>query len=729
MKPENMSEIMNVLKSIDIFSTLDEQEYPFVFSFMKQRDYIAGETLFREGDSGDELFVVVKGQIGISLIMNDGKELQISCVGPGGFFGEMSLIEHAPRSATCKALEATTLFSLHANNFNTIIKSKPGIAARIMLKMLAITTERLMSTSSFLSQMVQWGESARQRAVTDEATGLFNRRFLDDSINGIFERSVLEKKPLSIAMMDLDHFGELNKTYGISFGDRAISEMVDILKTMFGKDDILVRYGGDEFTVILPSSDALKTLEICINVCKVVHALKFPEHHNLSISLSIGIASFPDNAASIDELFKAADRALYRAKELGRNRAVIAQPPGPFVGCSPGEIKTAPRSIAERNRIINNIIAAMMDHDGFMLIGHRNLDDDCFASMVAFGLLLRKLNKSVYLVTGGENHEQFEYLISICKYNGIQLGKDGTDLSVSTNVLIAFDTPKPSMLEDLFNIQSMKKNQAILKIELDHHLESDTTCFGDIGYNFVIEASSTSELAGIIAMKLSSKIMNLSIGVEELFSRNFVLSVMTGMLAESRMGKYLKGRLERKRYEWFVNRFDRMLKQKTHIDSGNMTSKEDVYKAIVSLSADEIDCYDAIYKKRSGSGKIKYIILDDDESSHLRTRYGADVFSDMTKAATDALAEESGFLGMIVYPDDPGISDYVQFRLRRSQYFKLLDLRDVLSRLNFTNGGGHPGAIGFRFHRTGVLNIRTFALDVSERIEKLLKEIKNHNKD
>ncbi|MCX7025468.1 MAG: diguanylate cyclase [Spirochaetes bacterium] len=712
-----------VLESIGIFSGLGPDDLALVFGRMKRRECPAGETLFVEGSAGDELFVVLSGSVGISLTLHDGKDLTISRVPSGGFFGEMSLIERAPRSATCRIIEDSVLLSLHARDFDLLVREKPGAAARVMQRMLAITTGRLLATSSFLSQMVQWGESARRRAVTDEATGLFNRRFLDDSLQGIFERSVIDNAPLSVAMFDLDHFGDLNKAHGMAFGDLVILEASKAFRRVFRERDILVRYGGDEFTFVLPGTGPAEALGICENVCKEIRSLTFPGREGLTVSASLGVASLPEHARSLDALTAAADRALYHAKELGRDRAALPPPPAPSLGGERGAIKKELRSLAEKNRIIGNILAALEQRDGLLLLGHRNPDEDCIASMVAFGLLAGKLNKTVYLVTGGALHEQFSYLLSICTYNSIHLSADGSDLPGPVQAVIALDTPKPSMLEDSPAIRALVGDESVLKIEIDHHLEADSTYFGDHGYNLVTGASSASELVGLLAFKMDlAAEYKARHQIDEVFSRNFVLAVLTGMIGDSRMGKYLKTRKERWYYEWFSALFDRMLSQKTHRNSANFTSKEEVFKAIASLSGDEEECFRYMHRKRSGSENLRFVILDAAESSFLYETYGNDIVSSVSKAVADTLAEESGCLGMVAYPDDPALSNFVQFRLRRAQGFQSLDLRDILSRYSFLNGGGHPGAVGFRFDRAEVPDLAAFAADIVRKIEDVVRD-------
>ena len=112
----------------------------------------------------------------------------------------MSIFDNSPRSATCRTKEKSSLLSLKGPDFFALMETHPEIAVKTMYRMLNITTERLKNTGNFLSDMVQWGAEARKRAVTDDFTGLFNRRFFDSTIEDKFTEASLNRKPLSVAM-------------------------------------------------------------------------------------------------------------------------------------------------------------------------------------------------------------------------------------------------------------------------------------------------------------------------------------------------------------------------------------------------------------------------------------------------------------------------------------------------------------------------------------------------
>jgi diguanylate cyclase (GGDEF)-like protein len=318
-----MSDVIDFLKRVDIFSLLSNEEITIIVEYLHTVEIEEGQPLFREGEAGHELFIVKSGKIRVSIRLKDGKEKEITEFKPGDFFGEMSIFEDAPRSATCYATQPSQLFTLLDSDFYTLIQSHPSMAIKIMYRMSNITTRRLRNTGEFLSDMVLWGESARKRAITDELTGVYNRHFLEDALEDHFRRAKQNGHVLSLIMVDLDCFRSINDKFGHRKGDEIILRTVGVFQKHTEDRDIIARYGGDEFTIVLPSTGRDRALEIAERICREVSLMDISD--GIRITTSQGVASFPMDAGDLESLRKRADEALYRAKELGRNRVVPAE--------------------------------------------------------------------------------------------------------------------------------------------------------------------------------------------------------------------------------------------------------------------------------------------------------------------------------------------------------------------------------------------------------------------
>lgn len=710
---------IEVLKTITILSSLSSEQIQTLHSHMEEEHFPEGQALFNEGDKGEIMYIVLTGAVSILVNTPDGKKIEIAEITAGNFLGEMSIFDSSARSATCVPKCDTTVLSLKSDDFYKFLKDKPEAGISIMHSMLKTITKRLQDTGAFLSDMVTWGEQARVRAITDDFTGLYNRRFLDEAIEERLIESKSASQPLSLVMIDLDHFGTLNNLYGQETGDKILLKVIEIYREIFRKEDILARYGGDEFIFLLPNTEGEKSLGLCMELnrkLRQIDLLKSYDGELKKITASIGISCFPDHTDSTDGLKELADMALYEAKKAGRDTTKLWSNPG-----GRALMKRNIRSIKKRNFIIKNIIEAIVQRDSFLVMGHQNPDEDCISSMIAVSLLLNKFSKRAYLMIPGKINQNYQYLLNICRYNAIQIVENSEKLPENVSTVFIMDTPKPEMKEHFPDSDEIFENRSILKIEIDHHLEADSAYIGDEGYRLVDEASSASELVGMLAFKLNNRTDIIQqFNIQEIFSRNFVLAILTGIIGDSKMGKYLKTRKERWFYKLFSSMFNQRLTRITRKDSNNFSTMNEVFNGLQQLSYQEDECYrQIISQKVEISPLIGSVIIPREMMTQMRKVYDHETIVTVARYTADSLAESSGQLGLIVYYDDKKDSDLIQFRLRRSHSYKKVDLRTVLKKFHIENGGGHPGAIGFRFHNKEIPDLTEYVKILISGLEKI----------
>jgi len=315
------------LHGIKVFSGLEPGEIDVLSGYLTSVKLKRGDILFREGEPGNDLYIIKSGAVSVGILLPDGSEHEIARFALGDFFGEMSIFDNAERSATCRALEKAVLYSLSKKAFSGLINERPSVAMKLMYEMLKVTTQRLRSTSELVTDMVQWGESASKRAVTDELTGAYNRRFLEDSLGGYVVEAGEKGRELSLAMVDLDHFRQINEAYGQGTGDKVIHDAAEVFKRLLRPRDILARYGGDEFVIVFPETDISDAEQVASSICHEVAGLgllRDVQGPVTTVTASMGLATYPRHARDLDGLRQAADAALYRAKEAGRNRVCSA---------------------------------------------------------------------------------------------------------------------------------------------------------------------------------------------------------------------------------------------------------------------------------------------------------------------------------------------------------------------------------------------------------------------
>jgi diguanylate cyclase (GGDEF)-like protein/PAS domain S-box-containing protein len=170
-------------------------------------------------------------------------------------------------------------------------------------------------------------ESLRDQSIRDPLTGLFNRRFMQECLDRELLRGTRKNRSLAVIFIDVDHFKRFNDVFGHDAGDQVLRSMGDFFRSHFRGDDIICRYGGEEFAIILPESSAQDAAERAELLRIAARTLKL-KHNDITldpVTISAGIAGFPEHANSAGELLQVADACLYEAKKSGRDRVVLAK--------------------------------------------------------------------------------------------------------------------------------------------------------------------------------------------------------------------------------------------------------------------------------------------------------------------------------------------------------------------------------------------------------------------
>ncbi|MEQ9552425.1 MAG: diguanylate cyclase [Coleofasciculus sp. G3-WIS-01] len=169
-------------------------------------------------------------------------------------------------------------------------------------------------------------ETLSQQSIRDALTGLFNRRYMEESLEREIHRAQRHQRPMGIIMLDIDHFKYFNDTFGHEAGDIVLRELGIFLQRNVRASDIACRYGGEELILILPDASLADTKQRAEQIRQDVKDLQIEYHHQLldAIAISVGVAAFAEHGSTAEELIAAADRALYQAKAQGRDRVVVA---------------------------------------------------------------------------------------------------------------------------------------------------------------------------------------------------------------------------------------------------------------------------------------------------------------------------------------------------------------------------------------------------------------------
>lgn len=200
------------------------------------------------------------------------------------------------------------------------IKEKNILLTRTNFKLKRLSSELEKRVDEKTKSLEEANEKLNYLATTDFLTKIYNRRFFDEVMKSEIEKAQRYNSDLSFIMFDIDYFKNINDTFGHKVGDEVLIFLAKLIKDNIRKIDIFSRIGGEEFAIILPSTNLEKTKELAIKLKNLVqnHALII-DNQKIKITISIGLSTFNETTQTYDEIFKMADKNLYKAKNSGRN--------------------------------------------------------------------------------------------------------------------------------------------------------------------------------------------------------------------------------------------------------------------------------------------------------------------------------------------------------------------------------------------------------------------------
>lgn len=171
------------------------------------------------------------------------------------------------------------------------------------------------------------GDALVHMATTDKLTGASNRHSFFDMANTVYETSLRHGTAISLLFIDIDHFKQINDLYGHGFGDAVLTRLSEVIRGCLQSSDVNCRYGGEEFVTLLANADDDAAQLVAHRIMKQVREIRFEEYPDFRLTVSIGVSSIvPSVPRGLDLLLRSADNAMYRAKQMGRDRVVVGQP-------------------------------------------------------------------------------------------------------------------------------------------------------------------------------------------------------------------------------------------------------------------------------------------------------------------------------------------------------------------------------------------------------------------
>jgi diguanylate cyclase (GGDEF)-like protein len=304
-----------LLNSLELFNGVAPDDVHELLQRCDRRDLASGELLLSPGAKNEYVYIVLSGSLNVHVGSPDTPALATMDV--GACVGEMSIIEDRDPSAFVIGAEDSHLLVIHQAVLWNMVDASHEFAKNLLV----VLSERVRSHNHVIADNFGELKKFERHATTDALTSLANRHTMQDMFPTEIQRCIESDKPVAMVMIDVDNFKQFNDMFGHIAGDRALSAVSKVLQSQFRPKDLLVRYGGDEFAVLLPGASKEQALAIGERVRVAVSGSTGDGSDSLiqiPLKVSMGVAELSPRG-NLDSLTRDADAALYRAKNAGRN--------------------------------------------------------------------------------------------------------------------------------------------------------------------------------------------------------------------------------------------------------------------------------------------------------------------------------------------------------------------------------------------------------------------------
>lgn len=301
---------------LQLFQGEDPLALEWLLEHAGERALVPGEVLLEPGQENDSLFILLEGALRIELAA-EGRAF-VTPILRGECVGELSVLDGKPTAARVVAAEPSRILVLSREQLWRLINSSHAVARNLLY----LLSSRIRKNDEALSDSIILQQRYARSARVDTLTGLYNRYWLDEMLPRLLERARTGGDSLGLLMLDVDHFKQFNDSHGHLAGDQVLRTLGAIIQSHLRPDDSAIRYGGEEFVIILPGLERDSVIEVAQRLCEVVRqrtAELLSDKGLPGVSVSIGVAMLQPGQLGND-LIAQADAALYRAKGAGRDR-------------------------------------------------------------------------------------------------------------------------------------------------------------------------------------------------------------------------------------------------------------------------------------------------------------------------------------------------------------------------------------------------------------------------
>ena len=306
-----------VLSRLQLFRNVNLDD-PAIVSLLDRctyREIQSGEPLLSTEKENHYLYVVIKGRCAITL--DQYEDVPLTMVDPGECVGEMSIIDSRVPSAQVSATEPTLVFEVEQETLWLMVSASHEIARNLLY----IMSERVRYSNLVIADTIEMQRKYQRYATIDALTGLHNRGWLDDMFSREVKRSERDQLPLCLIMIDVDNFKAFNDEYGHLAGDGVLVKVGESICAPLRPNDLVARFGGEEFSVLLPETTMEHALIVAGRLRESVAARDMGSLEGVklpTVTISLGVAEYRPGD-ELETMIAAADVAMYHAKRGGRN--------------------------------------------------------------------------------------------------------------------------------------------------------------------------------------------------------------------------------------------------------------------------------------------------------------------------------------------------------------------------------------------------------------------------
>lgn len=306
------------LRHIQLLKGETDETLAWLLANGEERRVPAGDVLLNPQQHNDTLYLIISGRVQVRLDWQGHEAL--AYLDAGHCVGEMSIIDRERPSAIVVTDTPCHLLMVKSETLWSLIDRGRAIARNLLYTLSA----RVRKDNLVIFESKQQQKISEQNAIQDPLTGLYNRRWLEQSLPRLMQRARKDEQALCVLAVDIDHFKRYNDEYGHAAGDSVLTTLARILEANIRPSDTAIRIGGEEFLVILPETLATGARILAERLCEAIRQQpnSFEGKQLPALTISIGLAC-TDEAQDATRLIEAADAALYRAKNAGRDQVSI----------------------------------------------------------------------------------------------------------------------------------------------------------------------------------------------------------------------------------------------------------------------------------------------------------------------------------------------------------------------------------------------------------------------